>query len=745
MKRLFLSIWFLAIALPYSSFGLTSNSTYSTKYVIDLESKNLDFEGVMAVAEKAIVEVRNIGDADPTSLMLYLASKANAPMALSTNMISSATSNSAIGELNLATTNLYAEFSASPNVAEKTYVLSIWDSERDILLGASQVIIKNNPLALQLIEGWTNLPSVVESELLESINAAILIANDAADTADEAYIAATNASAVAHNALDLVSQATTGNVDMVARAGVASNAASIAAIEPDASGWSGFAATQDVTIAAAPFSDGLYSYGLYLMGGTNANQFRAYETNLYLNGQRITTIADINTNYLPLAGGELGGTLSMAVSPVADGRYSRMIQFKGGPYTNSLFAYGENLFVADGSGGPLKRLFYWTDLATVTSDVVIASSTRMKKTVGTVDKDYPVAVVASGVTNFADESGLIDLGEIAGSGSGFPLTNNGDLAQYSLTNGLTVQATNGSFKSLTSTTFRAGTTILGPTTVNGDLTVNGTRYENEVVQTYTGTNVHIGVETTLVSTIIYSTNIVYQRTIVYTQVVSTNVVNTFVNIGGSFTMGSNSTFNATNANVVKFPGLVSTNGTNGATTTITGTLDVTGATIEGLVTEETDPVFSTWLPTYSPTEQDPLSVHTNALGTGLVWANNQLVVTGEGTAIVTNEVDPRRYDAFREYAEIDASSGTGTISTTSGLWLSFPASDEPRALAIGTGFSAGQAWRFYVKVGRGTNTFSIDTNLVGYSFLSLPISSTNHLLIDRYPGDSSFRVLQVHR
>lgn len=111
----------------------------------------------------------------------------------------------------------------------------------------------------------------------------------------------------------------------------------------------------------------------------------------------------------------------------------------------------------------------------------------------------------------------------------------------------------------------------------------------------------------------------------------------------------------------------------------------------------------------------------------------------------TNDVRAIRDESFRAYTVIDASSGTGTITTASGLWLSLPASTEPRTLAMGTGFDAAQSHRFYVSVARGTNSLSIDTNLTGYAFLSLPVSSTNHVLIDRFPGDAAFRVLQVYR
>lgn len=125
--------------------------------------------------------------------------------------------------------------------------------------------------------------------------------------------------------------------------------------------------------------------------------------------------------------------------------------------------------------------------------------------------------------------------------------------------------------------------------------------------------------------------------------------------------------------------------------------------------------------------------------------NEYVVSSSGGSGTDSNAVKVLRDEPFRAYTALDGSSGTATITTNSPLWLSLAASDEPRSLAMGTGFSDAQAWRFYVRIGRGTNTLAMDTNLTGYAFLSLPVSSTNNILIDRFPGDSSFRVLQVYR
>ena len=162
---------------------------------------------------------------------------------------------------------------------------------------------------------------------------------------------------------------------------------------------------------------------------------------------------------------------------------------------------------------------------------------------------------------------------VTADGSGFPLTNNADMAKYSLTNGLTVQATNGQFATLavsgltTLGAVQAGTLQAGNMTIRGNLTVTGTTYNVTTVNI--STNYYVGVSTTYVDEVRYSTN--YTYTYVYTNIVSTNTVNTYVDVGG--------TWDASNSAWAAFPHFVDT--ASGNLVGI-GTWDFTGATLIGL-------------------------------------------------------------------------------------------------------------------------------------------------------------------
>lgn len=144
----------------------------TARYTLDLSWKDLTFDNSMAVAERAVVEIRGIGDAEPTALMLWLSNPQMEGLAVTPMMAASGTNGTAaIGMLNLATTNLLAEFDGRRPDAERRFDLSIWDTQRDVLLGSAAVHIRNNPLARHFVEGWTNVPSAVESQLLASITA----------------------------------------------------------------------------------------------------------------------------------------------------------------------------------------------------------------------------------------------------------------------------------------------------------------------------------------------------------------------------------------------------------------------------------------------------------------------------------------------------------------------------------------------------------------------------------------------
>lgn len=155
---------------------------------------------------------------------------------------------------------------------------------------------------------------------------------------------------------------------------------------------------------------------------------------------------------------------------------------------------------------------------------------------------------------------------------GFPLTENGNLASFSLTNGYNIQATNGYFGTLTvsgPTTLNSvtgGVAKFGNTTIYGDLWVTGITYQVEVISI--STQVNIGTYTNYITTNVYSTQTVYQVTYVYTNIVTTNNIDTYVNVGGNF--------DASLAAWVKLPHL---HDTAAGGIVASGTVDLTNANL----------------------------------------------------------------------------------------------------------------------------------------------------------------------
>lgn len=105
--------------------------------------------------------------------------------------------------------------------------------------------------------------------------------------------------------------------------------------------------------------------------------------------------------------------------------------------------------------------------------------------------------------------------------------------------------------------------------------------------------------------------------------------------------------------------------------------------------------------------------------------------------------------AERTYSPINIVSNVATIGTNSALFLRLDSSTNALSIEMASsGFDASKAYRWNLQVIRGTNTISWFTNgpvVSGTSFLSVPASSTNHFLLDRYPGDSTFTILQIYR
>ncbi|HRT05816.1 MAG TPA: hypothetical protein P5204_08960, partial [Kiritimatiellia bacterium] len=197
MKPLKTTLAALSI-LCANALGQTSNTSPTADYLLDLSWKDLKFTNVMALAENAVVEVRGLDAASSaSSLWYYLSARDGTALAITTNVVASTNANAAIGYLNLATTNLQAQFAGANPIAEKNFVFSVWDTARDVLLASALVGVKNNPMANGLISGWTNLPASLTNEFSASVLAAIEYAQDA--------------QAVASNAWDLAYGASTGS------------------------------------------------------------------------------------------------------------------------------------------------------------------------------------------------------------------------------------------------------------------------------------------------------------------------------------------------------------------------------------------------------------------------------------------------------------------------------------------------------------------------------------------------------
>jgi len=140
----------------------------------------------------------------------------------------------------------------------------------------------------------------------------------------------------------------------------------------------------------------------------------------------------------------------------------------------------------------------------------------------------------------------------------------------------------GTDSAFTGDTSAQNLTVLGSLQVVGTQTINQTTIINNI------TNINAGTVTNYFFENVYQTNVVFQQTVTYTNIVTTNEVNTYVNVGGSFTMGQGSTFNATNAKAVLFPGFLSTNNaTSNSFVTATGSWDFTGANVSGLAISDT--------------------------------------------------------------------------------------------------------------------------------------------------------------
>lgn len=387
----------------------------------------------------------------------------------------------------------------------------------------------------------------------------------------------------------------------------------------------------------------------------------------------------------------------------------------------------------------------------------------------------------SGTTNLLGTDGTnLTFGgrAIAGSGSGFPLTNNGNLARFALTNGSLVEATTGRFSRA-----EAGTgAVAGDFSIAGDLFVQGSTYHTHYI--YNATNVTLGVSTTYLSTVCYSTNFQYLFTYVIEHTTNFVFTEEQINVGG--------TRDDSLASWVRMPHIYDS-ATGGVA--VTGPFDLTGASVTGLpsqgvtnlgsgltgngtnqplavawgqataalltnvnwaafLTAESDPAFAAWLAV----------VFTNAVDARVssIAVTNATVLSFGGTNLVGGaiELSPGSFvlDGSTLSAvgggaqvgtavEIVGANGTAVVSSAVGQVGIVRATNAPLSVQIGSDFPSNALHRIWLTIERGTNSsFALfNTNSVsGAEFLSVPASSTNRFRLSRFPFAPRWSVFQIY-
>lgn len=173
------------------------NLALGATYVLDLGWQDIQFTNSMALGESATLEIRNNGGAASAGIMVYLTDRTKSVLALCTNLTDGTITNSSVGTLNLATTNLAGKFTDAGPHAEKTFSLTVWDATANRMLASAPIVIRNNPIADEIMNGWTNIPTEVQNELEASIQGISELATEASETASASLTASTDAQAMA--------------------------------------------------------------------------------------------------------------------------------------------------------------------------------------------------------------------------------------------------------------------------------------------------------------------------------------------------------------------------------------------------------------------------------------------------------------------------------------------------------------------------------------------------------------------
>ena len=172
-----------ALLLASSSFGATAHVT------VDVGTKDILATNTLSLGEHARVLVRNLGESRPADLFVSLHDRRtgellagasnfvpNVQTSIWTNWIWASTGNvpvvasrtvtNAIGYLPLDTTNLFSRFVGLPVTAERTFLLSVYDTSNRWVLGQDDIGVKN----AAVLGGLTNsVPVALFPDIIDHI------------------------------------------------------------------------------------------------------------------------------------------------------------------------------------------------------------------------------------------------------------------------------------------------------------------------------------------------------------------------------------------------------------------------------------------------------------------------------------------------------------------------------------------------------------------------------------------------
>ncbi len=157
-----------ALLLLLASCAMTGVPAFAAtaRVTVDVGTKDILSTNTLSLGENALVLVKNLGDSDPADLLVSLHDRRTGEiLAGSTNFVADTTTSvwtnwtwttngsvptvvsrtvtNAIGSLPLDTTNLFSRFVGLPVTAERTFLLSVYDSSNRWVLGQDDIGVKN--------------------------------------------------------------------------------------------------------------------------------------------------------------------------------------------------------------------------------------------------------------------------------------------------------------------------------------------------------------------------------------------------------------------------------------------------------------------------------------------------------------------------------------------------------------------------------------------------------------------------